>query len=47
MKKLRLFILILFMIFTVLPVSIKAEGDTLEPDVTVYATKEQLMDGIW
>lgn len=33
------------MIFTVLPVSIKAEGDTLEPDVTVYATKEQLMDG--
>lgn len=45
MKKLRLFILILFMIFTVLPVSIKAEGDTLEPDVTVYATKEQLMDG--
>ncbi len=45
MKKLRLFILILFMIFTVLPVSIKAEGDTLEPDVTVFATKEQMMDG--
>lgn len=43
MKKLRLFILILFIIFTVLPVSIKAEGDTLEPDVTVFATKDDLM----
>lgn len=43
MKKLRLFILILFMIFTVLPVSIKAEGDTLEPDVSVFATKDDMM----
>lgn len=43
MKKLRLFILILFIIFTVLPVSIKAEGDTLEPDVSVFATKDDMM----
>lgn len=47
MKKLRLFILTIIMLFTVLPVNILAEGEdkTSLPDVTVFATKEQMMDG--
>ena len=46
MKKLKIFLLTLLMVITVLPVNTIAEGEqTTAPDVTVYATKEQMMYG--
>ena len=47
MKKLKIFLLILLMVITVLPVNTLADEDTSykEPNVLVYATEEQLMDG--
>ena len=47
MKKLRIFLLSLLMVFTILPINTIAEGEdkTSLPDVTVFATKEQMMDG--
>ena len=47
MKKLKIFLLTLLMVITVLPVNTLADEDTSykEPNVLVYATKEQLMDG--
>ena len=45
MKRTRLLILSVLLIATLIPVSVYAEGGTLEPDVTVFATKEQMMDG--
>ena len=48
MKKLKLFLLILLMVITILPINTIAEGEdasSKEPDLSVYATKEQLMDG--
>ncbi|MDY4973009.1 MAG: hypothetical protein SO103_05590, partial [Erysipelotrichaceae bacterium] len=46
MKKIKIFILTLLMVITLLPVNTLAEGEqTTTPDVTVYATKEQMMDG--
>ena len=44
MKKLKIFILTLLMVITVLPVNTIAEGEqTTAPDVTVYATKDDMM----
>ena len=47
MKKLKIFLLTLLMVITVLPVNTLADEDTSykEPNVLVFATKEQLMDG--
>ena len=46
MKKLKIFLLTLLMVITILPINTLAEGEqTTAPDVTVYATKEQMMDG--
>ncbi|MGN1054016.1 MAG: hypothetical protein ACI4P1_01935 [Erysipelotrichaceae bacterium] len=45
MKRIRLLILSVLLIATLIPVSVYAEGGTSEPDVTVFATKEQMMDG--
>ena len=46
MKKIKIFILTLLLAITLLPVNTIAEGvQTTTPDVTVYATKEQMMDG--
>ena len=45
MKRIRLLILSVLLMATLIPVSVYAEGDTLEPDVTVFATKQQMMDG--
>ncbi len=46
MKKLKIFLLTLLMVITLLPVNTIAEGEqTTAPDVTVYATKKQMMDG--
>ena len=46
MKKLKIFILTLLMVITVLPVNTLADDDnsSKEPDVSVFATKQQLMD---
>ena len=46
MKKLKIFILTLLMVITVLPVNTLADDDnsSKKPDVSVFATKEQLMD---
>ena len=46
MKKLKIFLLILLMVITVLPVNTLADEDTSykEPNVLVFATKQQLMD---
>ena len=44
MKKLKIFLLTLLMVITVLPVNTIAEGEqTTAPDVTVYATKDDMM----
>ena len=44
MKKLKIFLLTLLMVITVLPVNTIAEGEqTIAPDVTVYATKDDMM----
>lgn len=47
MKKLKIFLLTLLMVITLLPVNTLADDDnsSKEPDVSVFATKEQLMDG--
>ena len=45
MKRTRLLILSVLLMATLIPVSVYAEGGTLEPDVTVFATKDQMMDG--
>ena len=46
MKKLKIVILTLLMVITVLPVNTLADDDnsSKKPDVSVFATKEQLMD---
>ena len=46
MKKLKIVILTLLMVITVLPVNTLADDDnsSKEPDVSVFATKQQLMD---
>ena len=46
MKKLKIFLLTLLMVITVLPVNTLADDDnsSKKPDVSVFATKEQLMD---
>ena len=46
MKKLKIFILTLLMVITVLPVNTLADDDnsSKKPDVSVFATKQQLMD---
>ena len=46
MKKLKIFLLTLLMVITVLPVNTLADDDnsSKEPDVSVFATKQQLMD---
>ena len=46
MKKLKIFLLTLLMVITVLPVNTLADEDTSykEPNVLVFATKQQLMD---
>ncbi|MCI7221079.1 MAG: hypothetical protein MR500_00430, partial [Erysipelotrichaceae bacterium] len=47
MKKLKIFLLTLLMVITILPVNTLADenNSSKEPDVSVFATKEQLMDG--
>ncbi|MDD6005227.1 MAG: hypothetical protein PUC68_06095 [Firmicutes bacterium] len=45
MKRTRLLILSVLLIATLIPVSVYAENTTSSPDVTVFATKEQMMDG--
>ena len=46
MKKLKIFLLTLLMVITVLPVNTLADDDnsSKEPNVSVFATKQQLMD---
>lgn len=44
MKKFKLLILSLLLILTLIPVSIYAEGEDNAPDVSVYASRTQLMD---
>ena len=46
MKKLKIFLLTLLMVTTLLPVNTLADDDnsSKEPDVSVFATKQQLMD---
>ena len=47
MKKLKIFLLTLLMVTTLLPVNTLADenNSSKEPNVLVFATKEQLMDG--
>ena len=47
MKKLKIFLLTLLMVITLLPVNTLADenNSSKEPNVLVFATKEQLMDG--